>query len=74
MIKILKEKSASRDGNHCVICSSVVLIEFSDTNYTVVSTEQFCGSGMGYDINTSTWSFMHLHEAEAKFDQLAKLI
>lgn len=71
-MKILKEKHVERTDNECMIYSSVVLLEFTDTNYLVISTEQYCGSWTSNDINTSTWSFKNSEEAYFKYDQVAK--
>lgn len=67
---ILKEKHTERDGNDCLIKSSVVLLEFSDTNYLVISTEQFLGGWTDDDIINSTWSFKNREEAYSKYNQI----
>lgn len=71
-MKVLKEKHTERSGNDCWIQTSVVLLEFSSTNYLVVSTEQFLGGWTDNDINTSTWSFKHIEEAYSKYNQVSK--
>lgn len=73
-MKILKEKHSERDGNDCLIKASVVLLEFSNTNYMVVSTEQFLGGWTDNDINNSTWSFKNIEEAYSKYFQVVKHI
>lgn len=73
-MKILKEKHSERDGNDCLIKASVVLLEFSRTNYMLVSTEQFIGGWTDNDINNSTWSFKNIEEAYSKYYQVARLI
>jgi hypothetical protein len=70
-MKILKEKNADRDGNDCLIKASIVLLEFSDTNFLVVSTEQFIGGWTDNDIITSTWEFKNRNEAYSKYNQVA---
>jgi hypothetical protein len=74
MIKILKEKHNERYGNDCLIKSSIALIEFSNTNYLVVSIEQFIGSWTDNDISNSTWSFKHIEDAYAKYDQIERTL
>ena len=74
MVKILKEKHTERTGNDCWIQASVALLEFSNTNYLVISTEQFLGSWTDNDINNSTWSFKNRDEAYSKYYQVEKLI
>ena len=73
-MRVLKEKHTEREGNECLIYSSVVLLEFTDTNYLVISTEQFCGSWTGDDIYTSTWSFKNPEEAYSKYNQVVNTI
>lgn len=73
-MKILKEKHTERTGNECIIFSSVLLIEFTDTNYLIISTEQYCGGWTSNDISTSTWSFKTSEEAYSKYNQVAKNI
>lgn len=73
-MKILEEKHVEHFGNDCLIKSSTVLLEFSDTNYLVVSTEQFCGGWTDDTITTSTWSFKNRDEAYAKYSQVSKNI
>lgn len=70
-MKILKEKSTERSGNDCWIQSTVVLLEFSDTNLLVVSTEQFLGGWTDNAIATSTWEFKNREEACTKYNQVA---
>ena len=72
MVKVLEEKYAERYGNDCLIQSYLVLLEFSTTNYLVVSTEQYLGGWTGNDIANSTWSFKNYEEAFNKYDQVAK--
>ena len=72
MIKILKEKHSERYGNDCLIMSSIVLLEFSRTNYLVISTEQFLGSWTNNDINNSSWAFKHIEDAYEKYNQLER--
>jgi hypothetical protein len=72
MVKILEEKHAGRYGNDCLMQSSVVLLEFSATNYLVVSTEQYIGGWTNNDIANSTWSFKNYEEASNKYDQVSK--
>jgi hypothetical protein len=71
-MKVLKEKHTERDGNDCLIKASIVLLEFSDTNFLVVSTEQFIGSWTDNDICTSTWTFKNRDEAYSKYNQVAR--
>jgi hypothetical protein len=71
-MKILKEKHTERSGNECVIFTSVILIEFTRTNYLVVSTEQYCGGWTNNEISNSTWSFKNIEEAYSKYDQVSK--
>jgi hypothetical protein len=73
-MKILKEKHTERYGNDCLIQASVVLLEFSRTNYMVISTEQFVGSWTDNTIADTTWSFKNLEEAYAKYYQIEKNI
>lgn len=70
-MKILKEKSTERSGNDCWIQTTVVLLEFSDTNFLVVSTEQFLGGWTDNAINTSTWEFKNRDAAYSKYSQVA---
>ena len=72
MIKILKEKHSEQYGNDCLIMSSIVLLEFSRTNYLVISTEQFLGGWTNNDISNSTWAFKHIEDAYAKYNQLER--
>lgn len=69
-MKILKETHNERYGNECLIKASVVLLEFSDTNYMVISTEQFIGGWTDNAIADTTWSFKNRDEAIAKYDQI----
>ena len=73
-MKVLKEKHTERDGNDCRIKASVVLLEFSDTNYMVISTEQFIGGWTDNAIADTTWSFKNIEEAHTKYYQVAKNI
>lgn len=73
-MKILKEKHTERSGNECVIFTSVLLIEFTRTNYLVISSEQYCGGWTNNEISNSTWAFKNIEEAYSKFDQVAKNI
>lgn len=70
-MKILKEKSNERYGNDCLIQASVVLLEFSNTNYLVVSTEQFRGGWTDNDICTSTWTFKNRDEAYSEYNKVS---
>jgi hypothetical protein len=70
-MKILKEKNVDRDGNDCLIKASIVLLEFSDTNFLVVSTEQFIGGWTDNAIATSTWEFKNRDEAYSKYNQVS---
>jgi hypothetical protein len=70
-MKILKEKSTERSGNDCWIQATVVLLEFSDTNFLVVSTEQFIGGWTDNAIANSTWEFKNREEAYTKYNQVA---
>ena len=70
-MKILKEKRSERSGNDCWINATVVLLEFSDTNFLVVSTEQFLGGWTDNAIATSTWEFKNREEAYTKYNQVA---
>ena len=72
MIKILKEKHSERYGNDCLIVASIALLEFSRTNYLVISTEQFLGGWTDNDINTSSWTFKHIEDAYTKYNQLER--
>lgn len=71
-MKILKEKCTEREGNDCLIQASVVLLEFSNTNFLVVSTEQFLGGWTDNDICTNMWEFKNREEAYAKYNQVAR--
>ncbi len=71
-MKILKEKHTERSGNECVIFTSVILIEFTRTNYLVISSEQYCGGWTNNEISNSTWAFKNIEEAYSKFDQVSK--
>ena len=71
-MKILKEKHTERSGNECVIFTSVTLIEFTRTNYLVISSEQYCGGWTNNEISNSTWAFKCIEEAYSKYDQVAK--
>lgn len=71
-MKILKEKHTERSGNECVIFTSVLLIEFTRTNYLVISSEQYCGGWTNNEISNSTWSFKNIEEAYSKYDQVSK--
>lgn len=71
-MKILKEKHTERSGNECVIFTSVLLIEFTRTNYLVISSEQYCGGWTNNEISNSTWAFKNIEEAYSKFDQVSK--
>ena len=71
-MKILKEKHTERSGNECVIFTSVLLIEFTRTNYLVISSEQYCGGWTNNEISNSAWSFKNIEEAYSKYDQVAK--
>lgn len=71
-MKILKEKHTERSGNECVIFTSVLLIEFTRTNYLVISSEQYCGGWTNNEISTSTWAFKNIEEAYSKYDQVSK--
>ncbi len=71
-MKILKEKHTERSGNECVIFTSVILIEFTKTNYLVISSEQYCGGWTNNEISNSTWAFKNIEEAYSKFDQVSK--
>ena len=73
-MNILKEKHTERYGNECLIKTSVVLLEFSDTNYFIISTEQFLGSWTDNAINNGTWSFKNREDAFNKYSQVAKLV
>ena len=73
-MKILKEKSSERSGNDCWIKATVALLEFSNTNFLVVSTEQFLGGWTDNAIATSTWEFKNREEADTKYDQVARNI
>ena len=73
-MKILKEKHSDREDNDCLIKASVVLLEFSNTNYMVISTEQFIGSWTDNAIADTTWSFKSMKEAYTKYYQVAKNI
>lgn len=73
-MKILKEKQSDREGNDCLIKASVVLLEFSNTNYMVISTEQFIGGWTDNTIADTTWSFKSIEEAYTKYYQVAKNI
>lgn len=70
-MKVLKEKNTERFGNDCLIKASVVLLEFSDTNFLVVSTEQFIGGWTDNAISTSTWEFKKRNEAYSKYNQVS---
>lgn len=70
-MKILKEKNVDRDGNDCLIKASIVLLEFSDTNFLVISTEQFIGGWTDNAIATSTWEFKNRDEAYSKYNQIS---
>ena len=70
-MKILKEKSTERSGNDCWIQATVALLEFSDTNFLVVSTEQFLGGWTDNAIATSTWEFKNRDSAYSKYNQVA---
>lgn len=70
-MKILKEKSTERSGNDCWIQATTVLLEFSDTNFLVVSTEQFIGGWTDNDIITNTWEFKNRNEAYSKYNKVA---
>lgn len=70
-MKILKEKSTERSGNDCWIQATTVLLEFSDTNFLVVSTEQFISGWTDNAIATSTWEFKNRNEAYSKYNQVA---
>lgn len=69
-MKVLKEAHSEREGNDCLIKASVVLLEFSDTNFMVISTEQFCGGWTDNDIANSTWSYKNRDEAIIKYNQI----
>lgn len=71
-MKILKEKHTERSGNECVIFTSVILIEFTRTNYLVISSEQYCGGWTNNEISNSTWAFKNIEEAYSKYDQVSK--
>lgn len=71
-MKILKEKHTERSGNECVIFTSVLLIEFTRTNYLVISSEQYCGGWTNNEISNSTWAFKNIEEAYSKYDQVSK--
>ena len=71
-MKILKEKHTERSGNECVIFTSVLLIEFTRTNYLVISSEQYCGGWTNNEISNSTWAFKNIEEAYLKYDQISK--
>lgn len=73
-MKVLKEKHSNREGNDCLIKASVVLLEFSNTNYMVISTEQFIGGWTDNAIADATWSFKSIEEAYTKYYQAAKNI
>ncbi len=73
-MKVLREKHNEREGNDCLIYSSVVLLEFSNINYLVISTEQYIGSWTNDDIANSTWSFKSYEAAFNKYDQVSKTI
>ena len=73
-MKILKEKNSERCGNDCWIIATVALLEFSNTNFLVISTEQFIGGWTDNAIATSTWEFKNREEAYTKYDQVAKNI
>jgi hypothetical protein len=70
-MKILKEKNTERSGNDCWIQATVALLEFSDTNFLVVSTEQFLGGWTDNAIATSTWEFKNRDAAYSKYNQVA---
>ena len=70
-MRILKEKHTERDGNDCLIKASTVLLEFSDTNFLVISTEQFIGGWTDNAITTSTWEFKNRDEAYSKYNQIS---
>ena len=72
MIKILKEKSTRREGNDCLICSNVALLEFSSSHFVVLSSEQACGGWTDNAIHTSEWSFKSRDEAATKYSQIEK--
>lgn len=69
-MKVLKEVHSEREGNDCLIKASVVLLEFSDTNYMVISTEQFIGGWTDNAIADTTWSYKNKKEAVAKYNQI----
>lgn len=73
-MKILKEKHSDREGNDCLIKASAALLEFSNTNYMIISTEQFIGSWTDNTIADTTWSFKSIEEAYTKYYQIAKNI
>lgn len=70
-MKVLKELNTERYGNDCLIKASIALLEFSNTNYMVISTEQFIGSWTDNAISTSTWEFKNYDAAYSKYDQIA---
>lgn len=74
MVKILKEKSSSREGNDCLISSTVLLLQFSSWHYVVISTEQYYGSWTNHEISTSEWSFQSIEEAYNKYYQIEKTL
>lgn len=71
-MKILKELNTERCGNDCLIKASVALLEFSDTNYMVISTEQFIGGWTDDTITDTTWSYKDKDEAITKYDQIVR--
>lgn len=73
-MRVIKEKYSDREGNDCLIKASVVLLEFSKTNYMVISTEQFIGGWTDNAIADTTWSFKSIEEAYTKYYQVAKNI
>ena len=74
MVKILKEKSTDKMGNDCMIYSNVVLLEFSNSHFVVLSTEQAYGGWTDNAISTSEWSFKTRDEAYAKYNQVERTI
>lgn len=69
-MNILREQHTERYGNECLIKASVVLLEFSDTNYMVISTEQFIGGWTDNAIADTTWSYKDKNEAVVKYNQI----
>lgn len=71
-MKILKELNTEHYGNDCLIKASVALLEFSNTNYMVISTEQFIGGWTDNTIADTTWSYKNRDEAITKYEQIVR--